>query len=124
MRIGGVELYLNNPLVLIGSTEPDPGDLTLTNEAAVASKTHLLVASKANLELVPVRLWLHEGVGEGETVFDGILDLADGRIAIGDHAGLWRFVAMLHKRGPVHVVVTVDEVCAASSIDVFVEPDS
>jgi hypothetical protein len=124
MRIGGVELYLNHPVVLIGSTDPEPGALQVGEGGVAASTAHVMVATKANVELVSVRLWLDEEISKGRVIFNGTLDLDDGRLAVGDHAGLWRFVATLGKRGTVRLAVAVDEVGSASTLDVYIEPAS
>ncbi|MEU3920189.1 hypothetical protein [Streptomyces sp. NPDC029004] len=103
MQIAGVDLYVNHPVMALGSPDWMPADLGLGGQPAAASDAHVVVRVEAQMGLIKVRLFQDHGAGTEcdpsfTTVFDGTLYLADRRIAIGDVLGESRFVK--HVGGP------------------------
>ncbi|MEE1751147.1 hypothetical protein [Streptomyces sp. SP18CS02] len=128
MQAAGVEVYVNHPVLALGSTEWLPV-LELGEEAAVACDTHVVVRVKAQIQLVKVRLFvepLDEGTGPNPsftTVFEGLLALADGRLVIGDVMGETRFVKLIGESGRRWVRVAVNEPgWSAAAVDIAVGP--
>ncbi|QIY93360.1 hypothetical protein HEP87_03315 [Streptomyces sp. S1D4-11] len=117
MQIAGIDLYVNHPVMALGSTEWIPTTLALNNEPAAACDTHVIVRVRAQVALVKVRIFLDHGeaddrgrdAGALTTVFDGHLLLSDGRFVVGDVVGESRFTtSLLGKPGRRRVRVSVD----------------
>lgn len=113
MQIAGVDVYVNHPVLHLGSTDWVPTDLELGDAPAASCDTHVAVRVRPQLGLVAVRIFRDSEEIPGAdpsftTVFDGQLLLSDGRMAIGDVEGLTRFVRLLGDRGPWNVRVAVD----------------
>ncbi|MFE4175689.1 hypothetical protein ACFRR7_27220 [Streptomyces sp. NPDC056909] len=118
MQIAGIDLYVNHPVMAVGSTEWIPTTLALNNEPAAACDTHLIVRVQAQTVLVKVRISKDHGESDGQgrdpegltTVFDGHLLLSDGRLVVGDVVGESRFTtSLLGKPGRRRVRVSVDD---------------
>ncbi|MEW2708881.1 hypothetical protein AB0948_28375 [Streptomyces koyangensis] len=117
MQIAGIDLYVNHPVLAIGSTEWIPTTLALNNEPAAACDTHLIVRVQAQTMLVKVRIFQDHDDSDGQgrdmeslsTVFDGHLLLSDGRLVVGDVVGESRFTtSLLGMPGRRRVRVSVD----------------
>ncbi|MDT0480229.1 hypothetical protein [Streptomyces doebereineriae] len=107
-------MYVNNPIMALGSPDWIRDDLELRGAPAASSDTHVIVRVQAQTVLIKVRLFRDDGQGVAAdpsltTVFDGSLYLADRRFVIGDVLGESRFVKYLG--GPQHwwVRVAVDD---------------
>ncbi|MEU5386636.1 hypothetical protein [Kitasatospora cineracea] len=131
MQIAGLDLYVNHPIIALGSSEWIPASLELGGRAAAACETHLLVRVQPQTALVRVRIFLAEaenvdGPAIGfATVFDGPLLLPDGRLAIGDVMGQSRFTTSLLGPGTRRVRVDVDDAVGhARALDVTVARDA
>lgn len=116
MQIAGLDLYVNHPVMALGSTEWIPTTLALQDRPAVACETHVLVRVRAQVPLVKVRVLVEDITGiettqDGfTTVFDGSLLLADGRLIVGDVIGQSRFTTHLAGGpGRRRVTVAVDQ---------------
>jgi hypothetical protein len=128
MQAAGVEVYVNHPVMALGSTDWLP-PLELGEEAAVACDTHVVVRVKPQSGLVKVRLFI-EPFDEGAepdlsftAVFEGPLALADGRLVIGDVLGETRFVKLVGEQGRRWVRVAVNEPgWNAVAVDISVGP--
>nr|WSX54214.1 hypothetical protein OG409_38100 [Streptomyces sp. NBC_00974] len=126
MQVAGVDVYVNHPVLALGSTDWLP-ILSLEQQPAVACDTHVAVRVQAQVRLIRVRIFaepLDQGVLPDETftdVFDGPLSLPDGRLVVGDVMGESRFVKLLGGPGRRRVRVAVDEPgWSASAIDICV----
>ncbi|MFB7107291.1 hypothetical protein [Streptomyces hydrogenans] len=113
MQIAGVEVYVNHPVLHLGSTDWVPITLELGDDPAASCDTHVAVRVRPQLSLVTVRIFRNFDEPSGAdptytTIFDGQLSLSDGRMAIGDVEGLTRFVHLLGDRGLWNVRVAVD----------------
>ncbi|MFJ9530436.1 hypothetical protein [Streptomyces cyaneofuscatus] len=117
MQIAGVDLYVNHPVLALGSTEWIPSTLALGDAPAAGCGTHVIVRVQAQTALIRVRLFTdhgdrgdHEGARDPvTTVFDGDLLLNDGRLVIGDVVGESRFTtSLLGTPGRRRVQVLVD----------------
>ncbi|MFD6331732.1 hypothetical protein ACFWGI_19460 [Streptomyces niveus] len=118
MQIAGVDLYVNHPVMALGSTEWIPTTLALDGAPAAACDTHVIVRVRAQVVLVKVRVFMDHGGAddhgtEGEpltTVFDGHVLLSDGRLVVGDVVGESRFTtSLLGKPGRRRVRISVDD---------------
>ncbi|MDX2705135.1 hypothetical protein PV350_20060 [Streptomyces sp. PA03-6a] len=90
-------MYVNNPIMALGSPDWIRDDLALQDNPAVSSDTHVIVRVQAQTVLIKVRLFRDHGQGVASDpsftpVFDGSLYLADRRFVIGDVLGESRFV--------------------------------
>ncbi|MFG2909176.1 hypothetical protein ACGF13_29430 [Kitasatospora sp. NPDC048286] len=131
MQIAGLDLYVNHPIIALGSSEWMPASLELAGRAAAACETHLLVRVQPQTALVKVRIFLPDtedlsGPAIGfTTVFDGPLMLPDGRFVIGDVMGQSRFATTLPGPGTRRVRVDVDDAVGhAHAVDITVARDS
>ncbi|MFE5009232.1 hypothetical protein ACFRJ3_32130 [Streptomyces sp. NPDC056696] len=114
MQIAGVDLYVNNPIMALGSPDWIRDDLVLEGTPAASSDTHVLVRVQAQVVLIKVRLFMDHGQGVAAdpsftTVFDGSLYLADRRFVIGDVLGESRFVKYIGGPQQWQVRVAVDD---------------
>jgi hypothetical protein len=118
VQIAGVDLYVNHPVIGLGSTEWIPTTLALDGAPATACDTHVVVRVQAQVVLVRVRVFMDHGDtddrGTGRepltTVFDGHLLLSDGRLVVGDVVGQSRFTtSLLGEPGRRRVRVLVDD---------------
>ena len=114
VQIAGVDLYVNHPIMALGSPDWIREDLELRGAPAASSDTHVIVRVQAQTVLIKVRLFQDYGDAIASdpsftTVFDGSLYLADRRFVIGDVLGESRFVK--HIGGPQRwrVRVAVDD---------------
>lgn len=133
MQIAGVDLYVNHPLMALGSTEWIPMSLALGGAPAAACDTHVIVRVQAQVGLVRVRVF-KDGGGDDHvsdrgpltTVFDGHLLLSDGRLVVGDVVGESRFTtSLLGKPGRRRVRVSVDEPQGwARAVDVVISAET
>ncbi|MFI1645372.1 hypothetical protein ACH4XT_00280 [Streptomyces avidinii] len=134
MQIAGIDLYVNHPLMAVGSTEWIPTTLALNNEPAAACDTHLIVRVQAQTVLVKVRIFKDHGDSDGRvrdpegltTVFDGHLLLSDGRLVVGDVVGESRFTtSLLGKPGRWRVRAAVDDVQGwARAVDIVISAET
>ncbi|MFF9185091.1 hypothetical protein [Streptomyces misionensis] len=134
MQIAGVDLYVNHPVMALGSTLWIPTTLALDGAPAAACDTHVIVRVQAQVVLVKVRVFKDHGAtddhesGRGPlvTVFDGHLLLSDGRFVVGDVIGESRFTAsLLEKPGRWRVRVSVDDPQGgARAVDVVISPET
>ncbi|MFI5751925.1 hypothetical protein ACIBBE_40040 [Streptomyces sp. NPDC051644] len=134
MQIAGIDLYVNHPVMAIGSTEWIPTTLALNNEPAAACDTHLIVRVQAQTVLVKVRIFKDHGDSDGQgrdlesltTVFDGHLLLSDGRLVVGDVVGESRFTtSLLGRPGRRRVRVSVDDAQGwARAVDIVISAET
>ncbi|MER5685495.1 hypothetical protein [Streptomyces sp. NPDC002205] len=114
MQIAGVDLYVNHPIMALGSPDWIRDDLELGDAPAASSDTHVIVRVQAQTVLIKVRLFRDHGEGTATdpsftTVFDGALYLADRRFVIGDVLGESRFVKYIGGPQRWRVRVSVDD---------------
>ncbi|MFD9258174.1 hypothetical protein [Streptomyces sp. NPDC059538] len=122
MLVGSAEIYLNHPVIRIGSTEL-PGDVVaLQGSKLIATEGHLHVAARAQVGLVRARLWSDASPVEGVVIFDGSLRLDDGVVCIGDVLGASSFRQGIGVPGNRRILVSVDDPGNASRIDVVLDP--
>ncbi|MFD8006661.1 hypothetical protein [Streptomyces mirabilis] len=134
MQIAGIELYVNHPVMALGSTEWIPTTLALNGEPAAACDTHVIVRVQAQVVLVKVRVFIDQGgandlAGNADalsTVFDGHLLLNDGRFVMGDVIGQSRFTtSLLGMPGRRRVRVAVDDPKGqARVVDIFISSET
>ncbi|MFI1352858.1 hypothetical protein ACH4TV_04620 [Streptomyces sp. NPDC020898] len=115
MQVAGVDIYVNHPVLHLGATDWVPVSLALDSAPAASCDTHVAVRVRAQRGLIKVRLFTQPQALQAEgpdpdftTVFDGLLLLPDGRIAIGDVEQLTRFAHRVGDRGEFRVRVAVD----------------
>ncbi|MFE5663159.1 hypothetical protein ACFQ7W_04355 [Streptomyces niveus] len=118
MQIAGVDLYVNHPVMALGSTEWIPTTLALDGAPAASCDTHVIVRVQAQVVLVKVRVFMDHGGADDygteaeplTTVFDGHLLLSDGRLVVGDVVGESRFTtSLLGMPGRRRVRISVDD---------------
>ncbi|MGW7659364.1 hypothetical protein [Streptomyces sp. NPDC054756] len=114
MQIAGVDLYVNNPIMALGSPDWIRDDLELGGAPAASSDTHVIVRVQAQTVLIKVRLFQDHGQGVAAdpsftTVFNGSLYLTDRRFVIGDVLGESRFVKYIGGPQQWRVRVAVDD---------------
>ncbi|MGW3692252.1 hypothetical protein [Streptomyces sp. NPDC005125] len=107
-------MYVNHPIVALGSPDWIRDDLEMGGAPAASSDTHVIVRVQAQTVLIKVRLFRDYGEGIASdpsftTVFDGALYLADRRFAIGDVLGESRFVKYIGGPQRWRVRVAVDD---------------
>ncbi|MDQ0795830.1 hypothetical protein ACFYRI_06410 [Streptomyces microflavus] len=113
MQIAGVDLYVNHPIMALGSPDWISTDLELGGAPAASTDTHVVVRVQAQTALIKVRLFQDYGEAVAAdpsftTVFDGSLYLADRRFVIGDVLGESRFVKYIGGPQRWRVRVAVD----------------
>jgi hypothetical protein len=129
VQIAGIDLYVNHPLMALGSPDWIRDDLTLDGAPAAASDTHVIVRVQAQTALIKVRVFQDHGEGTAcdssfANVFDGSLYLADRRIVFGDVLGESRFVKYVGGPQRWRVRVSVDDPDRyARAVDVVLQPD-
>ncbi|MFP1629992.1 hypothetical protein ACLB9X_33775 [Streptomyces sp. 5K101] len=116
MQIAGLDLYVNHPVMALGSTEWIPDHARAAGPAGRGMRNPVLVRVRAQVPLVKVRVLVEDITGiettqDGfTTVFDGSLFLADGRLIVGDVIGQSRFTTHLAGGpGRRRVTVAVDQ---------------
>ncbi|MFJ6769909.1 hypothetical protein ACIQOV_02815 [Kitasatospora sp. NPDC091257] len=131
VQIAGLDLYVNHPVIALGSSEWIPASLELGGRAAAACETHLVVRVQPQTSLVRVRIFHADpesvaGPGLGfTTVFSGPLLLPDGRLVVGDIMGQSRFTTSLLGPGLHRARVDVDDAVGhAHVVDITVARDS
>ncbi|MGW5327433.1 hypothetical protein [Streptomyces sp. NPDC004014] len=107
-------MYVNHPIMALGSPDWIRDDLGLGGAPAASSDTHVIVRVQAQTVLIKVRLFRDHGQGVAAdpsftTVFDGQLYLADRRFVIGDVLGESRFVKYIGGPQRWSVRVAVDD---------------
>ncbi|MFD9006985.1 hypothetical protein ACFV0T_39635 [Streptomyces sp. NPDC059582] len=107
-------MYVNNPVMALGSPDWIRDDLELEGAPAASSDTHVIVRVQAQTVLIKVRLFRDHGQAVAAdpsftTVFDGSLYLADRRFVIGDVLGESRFVKYIGGPQRWSVRVAVDD---------------
>ena len=122
MQVGGIEMYLGHGVLYVGSTAEV--DLAIFDEDGPVSATasHVRIAARAQDRPVRVRLWRGVAPRVGKAVFDGVLKLPDGKLAVVEAAGQSRFVTRVGLWAP-RVIVAVDDPGNASRVDIVVEPE-
>lgn len=121
MRIGSADLYANHPMVVVGSDHLVQNSLSLNGSAAVASESHVTVATRGQAGLVRVSLWNVAGPRIGAAVFDGHLNLASPLVTVCEVEGISRFSVSIGQSGLHRFVVLVDDPGFASRVDVIVD---
>ncbi|MEE1803853.1 hypothetical protein PUR57_35170 [Streptomyces sp. JV176] len=122
MLIGGAEIYLNHPVIRVGSGELQENLTPLGGSPFIASEGHIRIAARAQVGLVRVRVWNEAGPIEGVVVFDGPLLLSDGSVYIGDVLGVSRYQQRVGDPGDQRLMVSVDDPGKASRINIVVNP--
>ncbi|MEU8976898.1 hypothetical protein AB0D11_48675 [Streptomyces monashensis] len=129
MQIGGADLYVNHPVMALGSPDSIRDDLELSGRPAASSDTHVVVRVQAQTTLIKVRLFRDRGTGTAcdssfTIVFDGSLYLADRRFTIGDVMGESRFVKCIGGPQRWRVRVSADDPDRyAHAADVVLHPE-
>lgn len=121
MKVGSVDLYANHPMVIVGSEQHVDDATPLGGSAAVATESHVTIATRGQAALVRVSLWMHEGPRIGTIVFDGRVTLASHFLAVRDVEGISRFVAAVGGSGSHRLMVLVDDPGYASRVAVIVD---
>lgn len=127
MRIGAVELRLNNPLVIVGSTGimDDFVQVPLASPGRIeVPYDHVAVAARVQVAPVAVSVWRHVRPAAGSVVFNGDLYLPDGFLAIFDVENSTRFTKRVGAPGAHEVSIAVDDIDSASRIAIVIEPTS
>ncbi|MEU0701508.1 hypothetical protein ACFTWM_08840 [Streptomyces bacillaris] len=122
-----MDLYVNHPVMALGSPDWISTDLKLAGAPAASNDTHVLVLVRVQPQTALIRVRLFQDHGENiaadssfTTVFDGSLYLADRRFVIGDVMGESRFIKYIGGPQRWRVRVAVDDskghACAADVI--------
>ncbi|MFD0141304.1 MULTISPECIES: hypothetical protein [unclassified Streptomyces] len=122
MLVGAGEIFLNHPVIRIGSTELPDDVVALHGSNIIATERHLHLAARAQVGLVRVRLWSDASPVEGVVIFDGSLRLDDGMVCVGDVLGVSSFRQGIGVPGNRRVLVSVDDPGNASRIDFVLDP--
>lgn len=122
MLIGGAEIYLNHPVISIGSGELQDDVTPLEGSPFIATERNIRIAARAQVGLVRVRIWSRASPVEGVVVFDGSLLLGDGSVYIGDVLGASRYQQRVGDPGKRRLMISVDDPGKASRINIVVEP--
>lgn len=122
MLIGGAEIYLNHPVIRVGSGELQEDLTPLGGSPLIATEGHIRIAARAQVGLVRVRVWSEASPIEGVVVFDGSLLLSDGSVCIGDVLGASRYQQRVGDPGNQRLLVSVDDPGKASRINIVVNP--
>jgi hypothetical protein len=118
MKDGAVEIYLNHPVVIVGATSNVDTSLTLGDLVVVASRSHILISTRAQIAPVTVSFWSSVAVRVGKVVYDGPLEFPDSYVCVADVEGSVRYTKRIGGSGVHHVLVSVDDPGAASRIHV------
>lgn len=123
MRIGVVDILLNNPLLWVGSTDPVDDFVEIpvaVDPARQEVGKHLAIRSRVQVAPVEVSLW--DGIFPDylETVYNGRLQLDDGFLAIFDIENSSRFLRRVGGGGVYDISVSVDDVRSASRVFVAI----
>jgi hypothetical protein len=121
VQIGAVQILLNHPVVIIGSTGylDDFLKVPLNESAAGAAPyEHLAVPARAQVAPVKVTIWRGVRPAVGVVEFDGPLRLVDGTLAIFDVENTTRYTRAIGSVGVHRVTIAVDDPGRASRIDV------
>lgn len=124
MNVGNVEILLNHPGVIIGMAADLSGDETGA-ETGGLPVTATMVKARAQSGAVRIRLWLDVGPAAGSCVFNGLMRFPDGVVHISD---VERVSVFSHCTGRTRdsghrVCIYVDDVDAASRVDVLIDAD-
>lgn len=130
MQIAGVDIYVNHPVLHLGSTDWVPLSLAPGTAPAASCDTHVAVRVRPQRRLITVRLFVPPNEPQAQrpdrefiTVFDGSLLLPDGRIAVGDVEQQTRFVHRGGDRGRFDVRVAVNTPGPdAGAVDIVIAP--
>lgn len=105
----------NHAVLHLGATDRVPLSLVLAGAPVASCDTHVVLRVRPQVGLIKVRFFVQPESGGPDgtdpsfiTIFDGPLNLPDGRIAIGDVEQLSRFVYLVGDRGEFKVRVAVD----------------
>lgn len=121
MKAGVVEVYVNYPVLVLGSAGDYDLSIIGTGDPATASRSHVAVAVRAQIALVRVTFWSSVRVRSGTIVYSGPLELADGRFYVNDVEGLTRYSRLIGAPGPHNFVIAVDDPGQASRIRVIID---
>jgi hypothetical protein len=119
VQIGVVDAYANHGVLVIGNTPELNAGATLQG-VAVASASHLLLATRGQAGLVRVRLWDHVGPLVGTEVVAADLELQDGRLFIFDIEKVGIHIFSTGRLGKVPVRALVDDPGTASRVNVLI----
>lgn len=120
-----LELYLNRGLLFVGSTG-DPLDedelfamLGDRERAASWSDSHVMVRVRAQIALVRVEIWHRHAPIVGDVVFDGIVNLPDGILAVSEFDKINTVRRNVGTWGDHRITVRVDDRGEASRVMVI-----
>ncbi len=124
VNIGNADIQLNNPYVVIGAiaglegseTQPDGGGRPVTAT---------MVKARVQMGAVRIQLWLDVGPAAGACVFDGMMSFPAGVVHVSDTERVSEFsVSTGRNREDGHrLCIYVDDVDAASRVDVLIDAD-
>jgi hypothetical protein len=116
--IGAVEVYANQPFVILGTIDwPELHDWDVTLPAS-ADAHHVAIKTRGQVDHTRVSFWSGGMPLLGEVVFDGDLDLDDYRICVGDLEYTNQWIKRIQQSGPQRVIVRVDDPGHASRVHV------
>ncbi|MFD9374179.1 hypothetical protein ACFWBH_01345 [Streptomyces sp. NPDC059999] len=122
MLIGGADIYLNHPVIRVGSGGLQENLTPLGGSPFIVTGECIRIAARAQVGLVRVRVWNEASPIEGVVVFDGSLLLSDGSVYIGDVLGASRYQQRVGDPGDQRLMVSVDDPGKASRINIVVNP--
>ncbi|MFC5006777.1 hypothetical protein ACFPIJ_54330 [Dactylosporangium cerinum] len=118
MLIGAFEFRTTHAALLIGSTDLLPEVELDHGQTANSDGRHVMVRSSGQFGSTNVSLWHRAMPWIGDVVFDGLLDLPDCQVFVGDVEGQDRFVKKLGGAAAFRFVVMVDDAAQPSKIHV------
>jgi len=122
MRIAAVQMLVNNPHVIFGSTEMVDDFIEIPSpEANLAQGGHLAVRTRAQVAPVLIQVWRGPHPELGTVAFDGSASLPDGALFVLDVERLTIFSRKCGTPGSHRLTVRVDEVGEASRVDLVLD---
>jgi hypothetical protein len=125
VNVGNAEILLNHPCVFVGVPADLAGDATGADSGGLLPVKAVMVNARAQRGPVRIRLWLDVGPAAGSCVFDGVMVFPAGVVRVSDLESLSVFS---HSTGRTcdsghGVCIYVDDVDAASRVDILIDAD-
>ncbi|WP_254811809.1 hypothetical protein [Streptomyces cavourensis] len=122
MRIAAVQMLVNNPHVIFGSTDVVDDFIEIPSpEASLVKGGHLAVRTRAQVAPVLIQVWRGPHPDLGTVVFDGPTYLPDGSLFVLDVERSTIFSRKCGPSGSRRLTVRVDEVGEASRVDLVLD---
>lgn len=122
MRIAAVQMLVNNPHVIFGSTEVVEDFIEIPSpEASLVKGGHLAARTRAQVAPVLIQVWRGPHPALGTVAFDGPAYLPDGSLFVLDVERLTMFSRKCGAPGSHRLTVRVDEVGEASRVDLVLD---